>query len=100
MPLKLLFDIVNCKNFKSLISKPNPNNGCNKIVDFQKKQGITAINDFHVPEPWSGDIVNAPILVVSSNPSFNKDELYPTYSWPPKMIADFFINRFKPRHNL
>ncbi len=95
---KLLFDIAKCCNFIKLTKNNNLNHPCNDIVDFQRKNGNAQnINDFQLPEPWSGDIINAPILVISSNPAYSKDELYPTLNWPDPMIADFFINRFKDR---
>jgi hypothetical protein len=34
-------------------------------------QGKSHRGDFQLPEPWRGDIENAPLLFVSSNPSFN-----------------------------
>ena len=95
---KLLFDIAKCCNFIQLTKCNSPTHPCNNIVDFQRKNGNAQnINDFQLPEPWNGDIVNAPILVISSNPAYSKDELYPTLNWPAPMIADFFINRFKNR---
>ncbi|RMF92144.1 MAG: hypothetical protein D6734_12950 [Candidatus Schekmanbacteria bacterium] len=66
-------------------------------MNFQRTQGAKKNNDFQIPEPWNGDMINAPILIISSNPSYSKDELYPTLAWPDPIIADFFINRFKDR---
>jgi len=94
---KLLFNIAKCNNFISLISKTSSVHPCNEIVNSQLTVGAKHINDFQIPEPWNGDIINAPILIISSNPSYSKDELYPDLSWPNEMIADFFINRFKNR---
>jgi hypothetical protein len=94
---KLLFNITQCKNFNSLINKSSPLLPCNEIVNFQHGVGVKKINDFQIPEPWNGDIVNAPILIISSNPAYSNDELYPDLSWPNEMIADFFINRFAKR---
>ena len=53
----------------------------------------------HRPEAWTGDIVNAPILFLSSNPSFNEDENYPNWQlnekeWPIEKVADFSVKRF------
>jgi len=94
---QLLFDIAKCKNFLSLILVTQNNHPCNKIVDFQRANGSVNLIDFQLPEPWSGDIINAPILFISSNPGFSDLELYPTLKWPDPMIADFFMNRFKDR---
>jgi len=93
---KLLFDIAKCCNFCNLICQSKKPHPCDDIVDFQRKVAKN-IDDFQLPEPWNGDIVNAPILVISSNPAHSPDELYPTVDWPDRMIADFFINRFKNR---
>lgn len=94
---KLLFDICHCDNFHKLITRQNNVHPCSKIIDFQRGQGVSMPNDFQLPEPWSGDIVNAPILFISSNPAFSNTELYPLLTWPNPIIADFFINRFKDR---
>ena len=94
---KLLFEISHCQNFTSFTSSGKANKSCNDILEFQKKEGAKNIIDFQIPEPWSGDIINAPILVLSSNPSYSTDEIYPNSTWPKPMIADFFINRFKDR---
>jgi len=94
---KLLLNIAKCKYFMALASTANHADPCNDIVDSQRAKGIASLNDFQLPEPWNGDIINAPILVVSSNPAFTEGELFPTLKWPDQMIADFFINRFKNR---
>jgi hypothetical protein len=59
---QLLFDIAKCQIFLNLITakKVQP---CNKIVDFQRANGAVSLYDFQLPEPWSGDITKAPILV-------------------------------------
>jgi hypothetical protein len=52
------------------------------------------LDQHQVPEPWSGDIEHAPILFLSSNPSFdeNRSEEYP--QWSDEWMADFFRHRF------
>src|SRR5258707_4371925 len=52
---------------------------------------------FHVPEPWSGHISRAAVLFVSSNPSIDPAEAYPTGSWDDVQRADFFAGRFDQR---
>jgi hypothetical protein len=79
----LLLDIANCKNFNS-----NADNPCNQIVQVQAEE------DYQVPEPWSGDLENAPILFISSNPSISMREKYPRSSWADDKIIDFFAHRF------
>jgi hypothetical protein len=54
----------------------------------------------HRPEAWTGDITKAPIIFLSSNPSFNKDENYPSWDlnkWPVEKILDFALNRFSAK---
>lgn len=95
---KLLFDIAKCYNFCDLLKECNTSHSCDDIINFQRICGnAKSFCDFQLPEPWSGDIINAPILVISSNPAYSSCELYPTLDWPDPMIADFFINRFKNR---
>ncbi|GEM_PF-6465390 len=96
---KLLLRIARCPRFfRILESNDDYLSCCEKVVNSQEKQlGIKDISDFQLPEPWNGDIVRAPILVVSSNPSISKEELYPTKDWPDEVIIDFFVNRFKDR---
>jgi hypothetical protein len=52
---------------------------------------------FHVPEPWSGHLTRTPILFVSSNPSIDPAEVYPTSSWDDGQRSDFFAGRFDQR---
>jgi hypothetical protein len=79
----LLVEITRCMNFNS-----NEGNPCTKIVQVQTE------DDYQVPEPWSGDLENAPILFLSSNPSISSKEKYPRHSWPDDRIIDFFVHRF------
>ena len=96
MKQNLALKIAQCEDFCTLI-KNNTNNthGCSKIIDVQLSN--KEVKEYHLPEPFSGDIYNAPILFLSSNPSISHSELYPTDSWPDNMITDFFVNRFKQR---
>ncbi len=64
---------------------------CRTIVESQKR---TTTTDFHVPEPWSGHIERAPLLFVSSNPSIDELEFYPTMASIQEELADFFVHRF------
>lgn len=87
---KLLLDIARCPNVKLCLKHPNTSHPCSKIVSSQN----TTLNDFHLPEPWNGDIQNAPILFISSNPSINAEEIYPLWSWSDVQVIDNFSNRF------
>ena len=65
-------------------------NPCRKIVQSQE----STLSQHQVPEPWSGNIEQAPILFISSNPSISDSEEYPTLSWSDSEMSDFFNNRF------
>jgi len=85
-PEKLLNEIFNCSEIgKAINDETHP---CNAIVNLQKKNR-------HCPEPWTGDIVNCEVLFVSSNPSINKNEYYPSKEGRRKIeIDEFFTCRF------
>lgn len=80
---ELLLEIAHCPNFNA--EKDNP---CKTIVQTQPEE------DYQVPEPWSGDLENAPILFLSSNPSISMREKCPRNSWADDKIIDFFAHRF------
>lgn len=78
-----LLEIAKCPNFLNCQNTP-----CQKIVEYQNgdiKQ---------LPEPWSGDIQKAKILFISSNPSIDPNEMFPTSLWTESEIVDFFNFRF------
>ena len=83
---KLLLAITGCPELDTArAGVPNP---CSKIARLQP------IDDYHVPEPWSGHIDTAPILFISSNPSISESEHYPTPNWSDDSTIDFFRRRF------
>lgn len=67
-------------------------NAYSKICQAQKDSGIEKM---HLPEPWNGKLSAAKIMFISSNPSIDKDEEYPTEDWDDEKICGFFENRFK-----
>jgi hypothetical protein len=75
---------------------------CSTIV---RSQGVTSIDDFQVPEPWSGRLSIAPILFLSSNPSIgdapSKGDTtykeYPRVTWDADAIFEYFDYRFGGR---
>lgn len=91
-----------CEVTKALNDESHP---CHDVVNWQADQWKPQIlqienSKMHRPEAWTGDIVNAPILFLSSNPSFDRDENYPNWEtgeWPIERVVDFSINRFTSR---
>lgn len=86
---KLLEEIIYCENIKKCKNGDLPH-PCSKIVSNQGGD----LNDFSLPEPWNGDIINAEILFISSNPSIDEEEEFPTFVWEKEKSIDFFVNRF------
>lgn len=85
----LLLEIAKCCEVEK--AKTDNNHPCHKIVCSQNDLGI---KDFQLPEPWNGHLDTAEILFISSNPSIDPNENYPTASWNDKDIISFFENRF------
>jgi hypothetical protein len=100
---KLALEISSCSEVANALS--DASHPCHGVVSWQAKQWIPTIttianSDMHRPEAWTGDITKAPIIFLSSNPSFNKDENYPSWDlnkWPVEKILDFALNRFSAK---
>ena len=88
----LLLEIVRCPNIDACYKESGC--VCNDIVKVQKCER----ENFSVPEPWNGDLENAKILFVSSNPSFNESENYPEMKWDDEKIIEFFDGRFNGKY--
>jgi uracil-DNA glycosylase len=86
----LLLEIARCPIVDQCLAQPGVNHPCRTIVHSQQ---VRFVEDFQVPEPWSGDLAKAPILFVSSNPSIG-DDYYPRGSWSNTDIQQFFEYRF------
>ncbi|MFZ2493507.1 MAG: uracil-DNA glycosylase family protein [Thermoanaerobaculia bacterium] len=91
----LLIEIARCVNVP--VARASSNHPCHQVVAAQ----AVAPHDFHVPEPWSGDLASAPILFISSNPALAQasrvgepDAEYPTADWDAAVVSDFFTHRF------
>jgi hypothetical protein len=86
---KLMRELINCKNIDKYY------NGeicpCKEIIGIQ---GIEDKLDFQLPEAWNGDLENKEIVFISSNPSIDNEEEYPTGKWREEDVIDFFNNRF------
>lgn len=77
-------DVVYNKDIQTLLKKPDLKHPYGEITQFQideSEDNDTSINDegFQIGEPFDGDIENAPVLFLSSNPAFNFDEVSPRY---------------------
>ena len=92
--MELLHDITRCPLIQAWFASPQNPNPCAKIIAFQHAVHPENLDQHQVPEPWSGNIQQAPILFLSSNPSIDEKEEYPLWSWSDQWIEDFFINRF------
>ena len=95
---ELLLKIARCQNMNGYYANKLDSQKCKKVIE---SQNFNSIEKFHLPEPWNGNIQNAPILFISSNPSISsKDnqgnylEQFPINNWPNHQIIDFFTNRF------
>ena len=92
-PNKLLLEIARCPVVRGIRDRTvELHEYCQEIVEVQKDA-----TTFQVPEPWVGWIEHAPILFISSNPSIDLHEVFPTddrEEWPDQRIIDFFQNRF------
>jgi uracil-DNA glycosylase len=87
----LLLEIARCPNVLVCFENPEEQHPCSNIVSSQRATGL---GDFQVPEPWNGLIGQAPLLFISSNPSYNRKEDFPLWSWDDKSIEDYFHHRF------
>lgn len=92
---KVCWDIINC----GLTQFNHPSTCANVLTS----QGAASKKDFHIPEPWNGDISSAKVLFVSINPGFTPHELYPRLgnpfwtsgpSFDTRKVEDFFEGRF------
>ncbi len=89
--MNLLLEIARCPNVITCVKKPSEQHPCSQVIASQK---ATSLDSFHVPEPWNGLIEQAPLLFISSNPSFNRKEEFPLWSWDESLIEDYFTHRF------
>lgn len=92
----LLWEIINCPYGKMNNLQGDP---CQQVIN---SQAVTAA-DFHAPEPWNGDIENAPILFIGPNPGITANELFPQKGAPywqnnqgfnQERVEEFFEKRF------
>jgi len=92
----LLIEITNCPVVSACRNDPSASR-CARVVSAQSN---VSWSDYHVPEPWNGDLETARVLFVSSNPAIDKQERYPTPRWPDEQRIDFFRHRFSGGNEL
>ena len=74
--MNLLDQITRCPIVKECLASPDPDHPCREIVQNQKQ----SLENFQVPEPWSGHLKQARILFIGSNPSISKNECFPRWA--------------------
>lgn len=84
---QLLNEIAHCENINTS-RKRGRSHPCSSIVSFQNEQNL------QLPEPWTGKLSEAPILFVTSHPSIDIEEGFPTQDWSEDDILNFFTNRW------
>ena len=89
--MTLLHEITHCPEVEFCLRNPSAEHPCSKVVWSQESPQL---EEHQVPEPWSGHLEQAPILFLSSNPSFSPLEEYPRWAWTPDVTEDYFVNRF------
>lgn len=92
MIVDLLWEIANCGELRRCKAQPDPAHPCQAIVDLQAD---VPWPEHQRPEPWNGDLGSAPILFVSSNPSIDRSEPYPTGASDREQVEPFFERRFE-----
>lgn len=101
----LAFEITSCNEIELAIrDSAHP---CHQVVSWQKEKWrltVQSINEspMHRPEAWTGNLTKAPIIFISSNPSFNLEENFPNWQaslWSKSQILDFAMNRFSVDFN-
>ena len=89
-------EVVFNDDVSQLLRTPNAAHPYDGVVKFQvdecEDNGTSIAQEgFQIGEPFDGDIENAPVLFLSSNPAFNFDEVSPRYFPDSGKI-------FKPEH--
>jgi hypothetical protein len=109
---QLAWDISSCAE----VHKAEKDNAhpCHGVVDWQVREWQAIDNSLSLedisrqklqrPEAWTGDLANAKILFLASNPSFDAQEKFPTWDstseaweghvWNKENVIDFASHRF------
>jgi hypothetical protein len=90
--------ICACTELKNALS--GSGHPCQKVAQTQDAMIIGNESLRQRPEPWIGNLQEAKVLFISSNPSISDDENvnvredFPTLGWTEDDSAKFFLNRF------
>jgi hypothetical protein len=87
----LLWEIADCAELRRCRAGSDPEHPCQAIVAVQAEEPWER---HQRPEPWNGALATAPILFVSSNPSIDRTEPYPTGAADRQAVSSFFNRRF------
>lgn len=91
----VLLSVARCIHLASCLAGEDTH-PCAVIVSSQRDYATLAHPTSHqLPEPWVGHLDVAPILFLSSNPSIDPDEDFPTYGWTDDQVTDFSTNGFE-----
>lgn len=85
----LLDEITHCSVVAQC--KGGGDHPCASVVGVQQDVPLA---DHQVPEPWTGHLDKALILFVSSNPSIDPLEEYPSWSDGYEQTREYFVERF------
>lgn len=88
----LLWEIADCVELRRCKERSVLRHPCRAIIDLQADEPW---EQHQRPEPWSGRLESARILFVSSNPSIDRKEPYPTGAWKRAEVEHFFERRFE-----
>lgn len=86
---KLFLDILGCSHFVEYHTTDRAIPNCGRILSVQSRE----LENAQVPEPWNGNL-SARILFLSSNPSLDREELYPRGRPAHPSPEPFFVRRF------
>jgi hypothetical protein len=85
---RILLKVARCELANPFATRDN---ACTAVVG---AQGVTKRAAFQLPEPWRGDIASAPVLFVSSNPSWNREDDSPRFSDSDDHVAAYYHGGF------
>lgn len=95
----LALDIARCPEVRK--AADDTTHPCHRVVTQQTS--FRHLSSCHTPEPWFGNLQNALVVGLASNPGLSKSdamdgEEFPTSEWEDSAIKDFFMNRLTSSH--